>query len=139
MKGRSTAPRWFKETSRPSSALATAVIRRVLAHHVLQHDGGFGGLAGHLVVFLQRHDEHGVRVFLEFDDIGHSPYHVAVGGFREGGLVDRAVSSGEAVIGPVEFAAALVAVFLRPAIVLRLKDAAGQVAQADQGGEPPAE
>ena len=36
---------------------------RGLADHVLGHDGGLGRLAGHLVVILQRHDEHGVRVF----------------------------------------------------------------------------
>ena len=59
----------------------------------------------------------------------------AVGGFAEGGLVDRAVGGGEAVIGPVQFAAGVVAVRLGPAFVLRLQDAAGAVAQADQGGQ----
>ena len=60
----------------------------------------------------------------------------AVGGLAEGRLVDRAVGGDEAVVGPVQVAAGLVAVGLGPAFVLRLQDAAGAVAQADQGGEP---
>ena len=79
---------------------------RRLADHVLGHDGGLGRLAGHLVVILQRHDQHGVRVFPEFDEVGHAADDAAVGGFAEGGLVDRAVGADEAVIGPVEFAGA---------------------------------
>ena len=135
MNGRSTAPRWLRETSNPSSALLTWRDGRGLADHVLGHDGGLGRLAGHLVVVLQRHDEHGVRVFLELDEVGHAADDAAVGGLAEGGLVDRAVGADEAVIGPVEFAACLVAVGLGPAFVLRLQDAAGVVAQADQGGQ----
>ena len=108
---------------------------RVLAHHVLLHDGGFGRLAGHLVVILQRHDQHGVRVFPELHQVGHAADDGAVGGLAEGGLVDRAVGGGEAVVGPVEFPAGLDAVRLGPAFVLRLQDAAGAVAQADQGGQ----
>ena len=60
--------------------------------------------AGHLVVILQRHDQHGVRVFAELDEVGHAADDVAVGGFAEGGLVDRAVGGDEAVVGPVEIA-----------------------------------
>ena len=93
MNGRSTAPRWLRETSNPSSALATVRDGRVLADHVLRHDGGFGGLAGHLVVVLQGHDQHGVRVFLELDQVGHPADDAAVGGLAEGGLVDRAVGA----------------------------------------------
>ena len=108
---------------------------RGFADHVLVHDGGFGRLAGHLVVIFQRHDQHGVRVFAEFDQVGHAADDAAVFGLAEGGLVDRAVGGDEAVIGPVEFAAGLVAVRFGPAFVLRLQDAAGMVAQADQGGQ----
>ena len=92
-------------------------------------------LPGDLVVVLQGHDQHGVRVFAELDEVGHPADDAAVGGLAEGGLVDRAVGAGEAVIGPVEFPACLVAVALGPALVLRLQDAAGEVAQADQGGQ----
>ena len=107
----------------------------VLADHVLGHDGGLGRLAGHLVVVLQRHDQHGVRVFPELHQVGHAADDAAVGGLAEGGLVDRAVGGDEPVVGPVQFAACLVAVRLGPAFVLRLQHAAGAVAQADQGGQ----
>ncbi len=119
------------------SFLGAADVRdgRRLADHVLGHDRGLGRLARHLVVILQRHDQHGVRVFLEFHEIGHAADDAAVGGFAERRLVDRAVSVDEPVIGPVEFAACLVAVRVGPAFVLRLQDAAGAVAQADQGGK----
>ena len=60
----------------------------------------------------------------------------AVGGFAEGRLVDRAVGGDEAVVGAVQLAAGVVAVRLGPALVLRLEHAAGEVAQADQGGQP---
>ena len=86
----------------------------VLADDVLEQDRGFGGLAGHLVVIFQRHDQHGVRVFAEFDDVGHAADHRAVVGFGERRLVDRAVGGGEAVIGAIELPAGVVAV-LRPA------------------------
>ena len=79
------------------------------------------------------HDQHGVGVFAEFHQVGHPADDVAVGGLAEGGLVDRAVGDDEAVIGPVEFAAGVVAVRLGPALVLRLQDAAGAVAQARPG------
>src|SRR5579884_40392 len=72
--------------------------------------------------------KHGVRVFLEFHEVGHAADDVAITGLAEGGLVDRAVGSDEAVISPIELAAGLVAVFLWPALVLRLQDAPGLIA-----------
>ena len=48
MNGRSTAPRWLRETSNPSSALLTCVTGGVLPTTSLSHDGGFGRLAGRL-------------------------------------------------------------------------------------------
>ena len=95
MNGRSTVPRWSRETSNPSSALATCVMGGVLPTTSLLHDGGLGRLAGHLVVVLQRHDQHGVRVFAEFHEVGHAADDAAVGGLAEGGLVDRAVGGDE--------------------------------------------
>ena len=53
--------------------------RRDFADHVPLHDGGLGRFAGDLVVILQRHDEHGVRVFPEFDQIGHAANDRAIG------------------------------------------------------------
>jgi hypothetical protein len=53
----------------------------------------------------------------------------------EGGLVDRAVEAVETLVGPVELSACLLAVRLGPALVLRFPHAAGEVAQADQGGQ----
>ena len=108
---------------------------RLAAHHVLLHDGGLASLAGDLVVLLQAHDEHGVGVLAELDQVGHAADDVAVGGGAEGGLVDGSVGADEALIGPVEFAAGVVAVRLGPALVLRLQDAAGAVAQSHQGGQ----
>ena len=91
MNGRSTAPRWLSETSKPFLGAGDRGDGRVLADHVLFHDGGFFRLAGHLVVLFQRHDQHGVGVFAELHQIGHAADDRAVGGFAEGGLVDRAV------------------------------------------------
>ena len=54
-------------------------VRRA-ADHVLLHDGGLGRLAGDLVVIFQRHDQHGVRVFAEFHQVGHAADHRAVAG-----------------------------------------------------------
>src|SRR5262249_11926130 len=51
-------------------------------------------------------------------------------------FVDRAVVPVEAVVGPIEFPACLVAVRLRPAFVLRLQNTAGQGAEPNQGGQP---
>ena len=45
MNGRSTAPRWLRETSNPSSALRTCVMGGVLPTTSLCHDGGLGRLA----------------------------------------------------------------------------------------------
>ena len=119
------------------SFLGAADVRdgRGLADHVLEHDGGFGRLARHLVVILQGHDQHGVRVFPEFHEVGHAADDAAVGGFAEGRLVDRAIGGDELVIGPVQFPAGVVAVRLGPAFVLGLQDAAGAVTQAQQGGK----
>ena len=72
--------------------------------------------------------QHGIRVLAELDQVGHAANDVAVGGLAERGLVDRAISGGEAVIGPVEFLACIVAVRFGPAFVLRLQDPAGVVA-----------
>ena len=41
------------------------------AHHVLRHDGGLRRLAGGLVVVLEGHDEHGVRVLAELHQVRH--------------------------------------------------------------------
>ena len=137
MKGRSTAPLLVERDQQPFlGAMRRAVTGGRLPDHVLAHDGGLGRLAGHLVVVLQRHDQHGVRVFAELHEVGHAADDGAVGGLAEGGLVDRAVGCDEAVVGPVQLPAGLVAVRLGPALVLRLQDAAGVVAQADQGGQP---
>jgi hypothetical protein len=56
---------------------------RGLADHVLVHDGSFGGLAGDLVVVLQGHDQHRVRVLPEFHQVGHAADDAAVGGLAE--------------------------------------------------------
>ena len=101
---------------------------RGLADHVLGHDGGFGRLSRHLVVIFQGHDQHGVRVFAELDQVGHPANDVAVGRLAERGLVDRAVGDDETVVGPVEFPACVVAVGFGPAFVLRLQNPAGAVA-----------
>ena len=101
---------------------------RGLADHVLDHDGGFGRLPRALVVILQRHDQHGVRVFPELHEVGHAADDAAVGGLTERRLVDRAISGHELVVGPAEFPACLFAVRLGPALVLRLEDATGTVA-----------
>ena len=106
--------------------------RRITAHHVLAHDGGLGGLAGFLVVDLQRHDQHGVGVFAELDQIGHTANETAVSGLAQGGLVDGSVGQVEAIISPIELTAGLAAVFLRPTLILRLQHAASPVAQLDE-------
>ena len=111
---------------------------RRAADHVLLHDGRLRRLAGHLVVVFERHDQHGVRVLAEFHEVGHAADDRAVAGLAEGGLVDRAVGGDEEVVGAVQVPAGVVAVLLGPALVLRLEDAAGVVAEADQGREPPA-
>ena len=105
MNGRSTVPRWLRETSNPSSALRTCVMGGVLPTTSFGHDGGLGRLARHFVVILQRHDQHGVRVFPELHEVGHAADDAAVGGFAERRLVDRAVGRDELVIGPVQIAA----------------------------------
>ena len=89
------------------SFLGTADLgdRRSLAHHVLGHDGGFGGLSRHLVVILKGHDQHGIGVFAEFHEVGHPADDAAVGGFAEGRLVDRAIRHAEHVVGPAQFPA----------------------------------
>ena len=106
--------------------------RRGLANHVPRHDGSFCGLAGHFVIVLKRHDKHGIRVFLKLHDVGHPADDAAIGGFAERGLVDRAVGAGKAVVGSVQFAAGIGAMFVGPAFVLRLQDAAGVVTQFNQ-------
>ena len=92
--------------------------RRSPANYVPEHDGGFGRLARAFVVILQGHDQHGVRVFPEFHEVGHSADSAAVGGFSEGRLIDRAVGKVKQVISAVQFPARLIAVRLRPALVL---------------------
>jgi len=90
-----------------------------------------------LVVLLQGHDEHCVRILLEFHEVGHATDDAALRGRAEGGLVDWAVGGDEAVIGRVEVPACLVAVPLGPAFVLRLQDAAGAAARpSGLGGAP---
>ena len=111
---------------------------RRAADDVLVHDGRLGGLARHLVIVFQRHDEHRVGVLAEFHQIGHAADDGAFGGLAEGGLVDGAVGTHKQVIGAVERLSCVVAVGLGPALVLGLQDAAGDVAQAHQGGKPAA-
>ena len=100
---------------------------RLLADHVLLHDGGFLGLAGDLVIFFQRHDEHGVGVLAEFDEVGHAADDAAVSGLAEGSLVDGTVKADEAVVGRVELTAGFAAVFLGPAVILRLQHPASLI------------
>ena len=108
---------------------------RRLADHVLGHDGGFGRLAGHLVVVLQRHDQHGVRVFAELHEVGHAADDAAVGGLAEGGLVDRAVGADEPVVGPVQFPACLVAVAPRASLRSAIAGRGGR-GRAGRSGRP---
>ena len=82
--------------------------------------GGDFSISRHLVVFLQRHNQHGVRFFAELDQVGHAADHAAIGGLAEGGLVDRAVGAHEPVIRMIEFAACVFAVGLWPAFVTPL-------------------
>ena len=109
----------------------------VLPTTSLRHDGGFGRLARHLVVVLQRHDQHGVRVFAELDEVGHAADDAAVGGLAEGGLVDRAVAADETVIGPVEFPAGLVAVAPRASLRSAIAGRGGR-GRAGRSGRPAA-
>ena len=62
----------------------------------------------------------------------------SVGG-REGRLVDRAVGRHEAVVDAVELPAGLLPLRLGPALVLGLQDAAGVVAEGDEGGQAAAQ
>ena len=139
MKGRSTTPRWSRETSSPSSALCTVVRRRVAPDHVVVQDGGFLGQARALVIVLQGHDQHGVRIVAERHEVRHAPDRGAVRGGRQGRLVDGAIRLDEAVIDAVECPAGLLPLRLRPALVLGLEDTAGVVAQGDEGGQAAAQ
>ena len=52
--------------------------RRVAPDHVLVHDGGLLGQARALVIVLQGHDQHGVRIVAELHEVGHAPDRGAV-------------------------------------------------------------
>ena len=139
MYGRSTTPRWSRETSSPSSALCTVVRGGAAPDHVVVHDGRFLGQARALVVVLQGHDQHGVRIVAERHEVRHAPDGGAVRGGGEGRLVDRAVRRDEAVIDAIERPAGLLPLRLGPALVLGLQDTAGVVAQGDEGGQAAAQ
>ena len=109
--------------------------RRLGADHVLPHDRGFFGFSGRLVIFLQRHDQHGVGVFAELDQVGHPADGAAVLGGGEGRLVDRPVLADEAVVKAVQLTTLGLAGGFRPSLVLRLEDAAGLNEHADFGGD----
>ena len=87
--------------------------RRVPPDHVVVHDGRLLGQARALVIVLQGHDQHGVRIVAERHEVRHAPDGGAVRGGREGRLVDRAVGRHEAVIDAVERPAGLLALRLR--------------------------
>jgi hypothetical protein len=95
---------------------------RAAADHILVHDGGFLGRAGGLVIMLQGHDQHGVRIIAELDQIGHAPDHCTVGRDRKSCLIDGSVSGGKPVIQAAELPARLVPVGFRPVLILRLQD-----------------
>ena len=107
--------------------------------HVVVHDGGLLGQARALVVVLQGHDQHGVRIVAERHEVRHAADGGAVRGGGEGGLVDRAIGRDEAVIDAVERLAGLLPLRLGPALVLGLQDTAGVVAQGDEGGQAAAQ
>ena len=87
---------------------------------------------------LQGHDQHGVRIVAERHEVRHAPDRGAVRGGRERRLVDG-IGRHEAVIDAVQCPAGLLALRLRPALVLGLEDTAGVVAQGDEGGQTAAQ
>ena len=109
--------------------------RGMPADHVFDQDRTLGRLAGDLVVILERHHQHGVGVFPELHEVGHSANDRTVGGFAEGGFVDRSVFGSEAVIGQVQFSTGFPAIRLGPALVLGAEHPAGPVPKVDQGAE----
>ena len=64
---------------------------RVAPDHVVVQDGRLLGQARALVIVLQGHDQHGVRIVAERHEVGHAPDRGAVRGGREGRLVDGAI------------------------------------------------
>ncbi len=135
MKGRSTAPFWSREASSPSSALVTWVTGgfrpttscfRIAALAALPVTSSYSSR-------LMTSMASGSSRNLTRLGIRRMTWPSAV--CAEGGLVDGPVGADETLVGPVEFAAGVVAVRLGPALVLRLQDAAGAVAEAHQGGQ----
>ena len=56
---------------------------RVAPDHVVVQDGGLLGQARALVIVLQGHDQHGVRIVAERHEVRHAPDRGAVRGGRE--------------------------------------------------------
>ena len=111
----------------------------VAPHHVVVHDGRFLGPARALVIVLQGHDQHGVRIIAEGHQVGHAPDGGAVRGGGEGGRVDRAEGRHEAIIDAIEGLARGLPLRLRPAFVLGLQHPTGVVAQGDEGRQAAAQ
>jgi len=108
-------------------------------HYVVVHDGRLLGQARALVVVLQGHDQHGVRIVAERHEVRHAPDGRAVRGGGQGRLVNRAVGRHEAVIDAIECPAGLLPLRLGPALVLGAQHAAGVIAQGDEGGQAAAQ
>ena len=106
--------------------------------HVLQQDSRFRGLPRRLVIFLEGHDQKGVRILAKPDQVRHAPDLVSLRVHREGRLVDRAIERDEGVIGPVQPPAGIPALILGPSLILGPQDLAGAIAQLDQRGQPAA-
>ena len=70
--------------------------------HILHHDRRFRGLPRCFVIFLKGHDQEGVGVFPEPDQVRHAPDLVPLRVQGKGRPVDRPVERHEGVIGPVQ-------------------------------------
>ena len=112
---------------------------RVAPDHVVVHDGRFLGQARALVIVLQGHDQHGVRIVAERHEVRHAPDGGAIRGGRQRRLVDRAVGRHEAVVDAGERPAGLLALPFGPALVLGAQDTAGVVAEGDERGQAAAQ
>ncbi len=110
---------------------------RLPPHHVLAKDGCLGCLTCDLVVILQRHDKHCVRILTKADEIWHAADDRAISGFTEGGFVDRPVGGDKLVVDAVERLACVTTLHFRPAFILRLQDKSCGIAELNEGGESP--
>jgi hypothetical protein len=108
---------------------------RVASDHIVVQDSRLLGQARALVIVLQGHDQHGIRIVAEHHEVRHTPDRGAVRRGREGRFVDGAVGRHKAIVDAVKGPAGLLALHRRPTFVLGLEDAVGLVAQGDQGGQ----